>query len=233
MVNNLVGQHAVNATSNCVLHNNNLEKFMLETKCSAQEAHRFFEQNTQHIYNIDEIIDLYITINKVECHICLEKQDKLYMFIPCEHRIICYKCAKQYQLKYTQYLNSNIDKCPMCREKWSMITEKKPLCVPPPLNNETTDGSSILFIDISDDDIPIVIEYYQININTARICKFYKNGYCVRGDNCSYIHSEQHNNIQRPPKKEEYCKHFLKNGNCNYNELCFFIHDLLPISSDT
>jgi hypothetical protein len=205
----------------------NLEKFILETKCCIQDAHSFFEQN-KHINNVDDIIDLYIKKNKVECHVCLEKRDKLYMFIPCGHRIICRECAKQYQSKYTECINTNIDKCPICREKWSMITEKKPLCVPP-----SDDRPSLLIIGIHHEMTPIMMGEHRINRSMTRICKFYKNGYCVRGENCCYLHLEQYNNIQRMPKKEDYCKRFLKNGNCNYGESCFKIHNILPASLDT
>ena len=213
----------------------NLENFMLATKCNdVQEAHSFFEQN-KHIKNVDDIIDLYIKKNKAECHVCLEKQNKLYMFIPCGHKIICSECAKQYESKYTECINTNIDKCPICREKWSMITEKKPLCVPPSNNennNETIydEPSLLLFMEIHHEMTPIMNEEHR---RMTKICNFYKKGYCVRGENCRYRHLEQYNNIQRVPKKEDYCKHFLENGNCNYGELCFFIHDILPTSLGT
>jgi hypothetical protein len=210
-------------------NNENLERFMLETKTDANDAHSFFEQNKD-INNIDDIIDLYIKKNKIECHICLEKCNKLYMFIPCGHKIICNECAQQYLSKYTDCLHTNIDKCPICREKWSMISEKKPLCVPPSNNennNETIDIPSLLFIEIHHEIMPIMMEGHR---RMTKICKFYKNGYCVRGENCCYRHLEQYNNIQRVTKKEDYCKHFLENWNCNYGELCFFIHDILPTS---
>ena len=64
--------------------------------------------------------------------------------------------------------------------------------------------------------------------NLIKICKFYKNGYCSHGNNCRYRHLSDYQNIQRTPTKDDYCKHFLQKGHCNYGELCNFIHDVLP-----
>lgn len=213
------------------MDNNNLEKFMLETKCNINESNCFFEQN-KHITDIDDMIDLYIKINKIECHICYEKSDKLYMFVPCNHRIICKNCAELYLSKYEECINSGIDKCPICREKWLMISEKEPLCLPPILQQNNTDfnntSPNMLFIGIHHEIIPMFNEENIMFNRRRKICKFYKNGYCSRGNNCCYRHLSDYQNIQRAPIKEDYCKHFLQKGNCNYGEYCNFIHDVIP-----
>eukprot|EP01117_Protostelium_nocturnum_P015343 TRINITY_DN5940_c0_g1_i1.p1 TRINITY_DN5940_c0_g1~~TRINITY_DN5940_c0_g1_i1.p1 ORF type:complete len:660 (+),score=285.80 TRINITY_DN5940_c0_g1_i1:127-2106(+) len=51
------------------------------------------------------------------------------------------------------------------------------------------------------------------------ICKFFMNGACKAGDECTFLHEGS------PPKKEEICK-FFKTGSCLKGEECVFSHDL-------
>ncbi len=203
--------------SSCSSPLNPLDHFILETHSNINDAKCFFEQHSD-ITDINLLIELYIKINKLECHICYEKFDTLYMFIPCGHRIICKNCAELFQSKYNECINNNIDKCPICRENWITISDKSPLCISPKINNLSQNNDiNLLFVNIYHDITPLNI--------SNKICKFYKNGFCVRGNNCRFRHLSYYNSIQHSPTFDNYCKHFFRKGYCFYGSSCSFLHD--------
>jgi hypothetical protein len=199
---------------------NNIDKFISETKCNENDAYNFFESHKE-IISVNELITLY-NDNRKECFICLDKKDDLIMFIPCEHKIICKKCAQDLISKYNECLHTNIDKCPICRKKWCVISENVPFVPPQPVSTNEQNNISI-------HEILIIGQLFSIEHENRQVCKFYKKGFCVRGNDCIYSHPAQYENIQRQPLSNEYCKHYRQRQSCIYGNNCFFVHQTPPL----
>lgn len=69
-------------------------------------------------------------------------------------------------------------------------------------------------------------------LNKTRMCKFYRNGKCIRGEECSFAHSAEQ--LQPRPNlfRTELCFPFAQTGSCWVGSACKFAHstgELRPI----
>ncbi|CAK0797633.1 unnamed protein product [Prorocentrum cordatum] len=68
-------------------------------------------------------------------------------------------------------------------------------------------------------------------LHKTRLCMYYANGYCARGEDCSFAHGSDDVRTAPDFSYTQPCKSFMKTGKCRQGDACKFAHapgKLLP-----